>query len=306
MSQVVVRAQFRLPKLPTPPRIIFGGFRPFFTRPRPRPRPRPPFLIPANQFLQQQNLISPLPSFRPQFQPQPTDTPAPRPPRPPPPRRPPPPPQSNNFFPPPSRPQPPATVQFTPSRPDGSQSNFQQTNAPSFRPPPQPQPNFQQTNAPSRRPSSPPTTPRSVDLNGFGAPRPESIIQTSQIFSQPQIQPPPPRPSSPPSFSSPQSFPPSSQSSFPQPLLGPNSNNIIGMTPPPPPRPTPPPPPPPPRPSTLGPLVPITLRPDQAITAPSSNSLESLLINPVPSVNAGILPLANEKPLEAQRFPPFT
>lgn len=49
----VVQAQFRFP-LPSPPRILFGGFRPLFSRPRPRPRPRPPVLVPANQFLQQQ------------------------------------------------------------------------------------------------------------------------------------------------------------------------------------------------------------------------------------------------------------
>lgn len=51
----VVQAQFRFP-LPSPPRILFGGFRPLFSRPRPRPRPRPPVLVPANQFLQQQQV----------------------------------------------------------------------------------------------------------------------------------------------------------------------------------------------------------------------------------------------------------
>ncbi|ROT71212.1 hypothetical protein C7M84_010480 [Penaeus vannamei] len=188
----VVQAQFRFP-LPSPPRILFGGFRPLFSRPRPRPRPRPPVLVPANQFLQQQqNQIAPPP---------------------------PPPPQQ---------------------------------------PPPQ-----------TFRPSQPATQPQTVQA-------------------------------------------------FPAPISGPNSNNIIGMTPPPPPapqalpappapaapRPTParPPPapiaPPPttPQPVTARPVIPI---------APVSNSLDNLLVNPVPSVNAGVLPLANEQPSEDQKFPPF-
>ncbi|XP_066943185.1 uncharacterized protein [Macrobrachium rosenbergii] len=253
--QFEANAQFRFPQLPSPPRIIFGGFRPFFPRPRPRPRPpRPPFLVPSSQFLQQQQ-----------------------------------------------QQQPPVAQQFSPARPALS--------AP-------PSPSFQQTNDLSFRPPQVITSQNPViSVDGFGAPRPDSIVSISQLPSQQQSRPPPPRPSPQPS---PQQF---TLSSFPPPLIGPSSNNIIGMTPPPPPAPTASPtprptlPPLPPQttvvvtvtqPSTIGPLVPITARPSRPLSAPSSNALDDLLVNPVPSLNAGILPLANEKPSETQLFPPFT
>ncbi|XP_064099521.1 uncharacterized protein LOC135210673 [Macrobrachium nipponense] len=307
-------AQFRFPQLPSPPRIIFGGFRPFFPRPRPRPRPpRPPFLVPSSQFLQQQQqqnrfpqrpFSGPLASLfdfgRP---PRPT-----RPQRPPPPpsRRPPSPPlpplQSNSISPPLTFGPPPAAQQFSPARPALSA----------------PPPSFQQTNDLSFRPPQVVTSQNPIiSVDGFGAPRPDSIVSISQLPSQQQARPLLPRPSPQPS---PQQFT-VTLSSCPPPLIGPSSNNIIGMTPPPPPAPsvppTPPPTPPPlppqttvvvtvTQPSTIGPLVPITARPSRPLSPPSSNALDDLLVNPVPSLNAGILPLANEKPSETQLFPPFT
>ncbi|XP_066943183.1 uncharacterized protein [Macrobrachium rosenbergii] len=312
--QFEANAQFRFPQLPSPPRIIFGGFRPFFPRPRPRPRPpRPPFLVPSSQFLQQQqqqqNRFPQRPFSRPltslfDFGQPPRPT---RPQRPPPPpsRRPPPPPlpplQSNSISPPLAFGPPPVAQQFSPARPALS--------AP-------PSPSFQQTNDLSFRPPQVITSQNPViSVDGFGAPRPDSIVSISQLPSQQQSRPPPPRPSPQPS---PQQF---TLSSFPPPLIGPSSNNIIGMTPPPPPAPTASPtprptlPPLPPQttvvvtvtqPSTIGPLVPITARPSRPLSAPSSNALDDLLVNPVPSLNAGILPLANEKPSETQLFPPFT
>ncbi|XP_068232273.1 uncharacterized protein [Palaemon carinicauda] len=205
--------------------------------------------------------------------------------------------------------QPPVSQQFIPSRPA---------------PPPPPPPSFQQTNDLSfRQPQIITSQNPFTNPNGFGSPRPDSIITISQGPPQQQSRPNPPRPSPqslppPQSFSSPQQFTPT-QSPFPPPLIGPNSNNIIGMTPPPPPAPTPPPTPPPTlppiptqatvivrQPTTIGALVPITARPSRPLAPPSSNALDDLLVNPVPSLNAGILPLANEKPSETQLFPPFT
>lgn len=294
----VVQAQFRFP-LPSPPRILFGGFRPLFSRPRPRPRPRPPVLVPANQFLQQQqrfrlclgrngrlhrchrfrteNQIVPPPPPPPQqvFRPQPQPLPQPQ--------------SSIVFAPPPvSRPTPPPPPPPAPPAPP----------APQFIPPSPP------SNSVQFRPPPPPPSPSPInDGRNFGSPKPDSLL----------LQPPPQtfRPSQP-------ATQPQTVQAFPAPISGPNSNNIIGMTPPPPPapqalpappapaapRPTParPPPapiaPPPttPQPVTARPVIPI---------APVSNSLDNLLVNPVPSVNAGVLPLANEQPSEDQKFPPF-
>ncbi|XP_068232272.1 uncharacterized protein [Palaemon carinicauda] len=237
-----------------------------------------------------------------------------RPPSRPPPPPPPPPPQplptlSISISPPLAFSPPPVSQQFIPSRPA---------------PPPPPPPSFQQTNDLSfRQPQIITSQNPFTNPNGFGSPRPDSIITISQGPPQQQSRPSPPRPSPqslppPQSFSSPQQFTPT-QSPFPPPLIGPNSNNIIGMTPPPPPAPTPPPTPPPTlppiptqatvivrQPTTIGALVPITARPSRPLAPPSSNALDDLLVNPVPSLNAGILPLANEKPSETQLFPPFT
>ncbi|KAK8722782.1 hypothetical protein OTU49_012039, partial [Cherax quadricarinatus] len=136
------------------------------------------------------------------------------------------------------------------------------------------------------------------DLSGFGSPRPDSLITNSQ--SQPR------RPQAPP----PEIFSPSKP--ITNPLPNPITNTILGMTPPPPPRPQAPKPislpspPSPPPPTILQAVDLATPRPIRPLPPINSNSVEELLVNPVPAVNAGVLPLANEKPSEQQLFPPLS
>ncbi|XP_076034538.1 uncharacterized protein LOC143021132 [Oratosquilla oratoria] len=265
----VAQAQFIFPRLPTPPRIFFGGFRPIFNR-RPPPRRPRPFLVPANQFLQQQqleeqNLIVPPPFFRPE----------PLPPRP------------TIITQPPSPPPPPPTFQ----RPQSTQP-----------PPPPPPPPPSRPPVPPTRPVSRPRPPVTnfIPESTFGSPRPDDVI-----FGQ--------RPG-------PVVVGPTTVVS-----TGGFGPNIIGMKPPPPPPPPPPrqitraptrpaPPPPPTRPPVIlttapvrppPPPAPVVVFSSPAAITPPSNSLDELVVNPVPSVNAGVLPLANEKPSELQLFPPL-
>ncbi|XP_050723624.1 uncharacterized protein LOC127002103 isoform X1 [Eriocheir sinensis] len=278
-----VEGQFPFRSLPSPPEIIFGAFRPLFQpflRSRPRqPRPVRPFrpfgpgvfCSPRGRgcrFFRLENQ-RPLQS----------------------PPRPPPPPQV--FQPSPPRPFPPQQA-FQPQQ----QPVFQQHQQPN--PAPRPQQQFVQ---------SPP------DLSNFGAPRPDTILNSP---SSPQG-PPRPRPNIQPRPNQPQPFAPSQP--FPQPIPDLNDNNIIGMTPPPPPppprRPLPQPPSPPrarpqptqrPRPPQPQPQPPSPPPPPprkKPVTSPKGNAIDGLLVNPVPSVNAGVLPLANEKPDQPQFFPPL-
>ncbi|XP_063876831.1 proline-rich protein HaeIII subfamily 1-like [Scylla paramamosain] len=170
-----------------------------------------------------------------------------------------------------------------------------------FQPPPSPQPRPPQTQRPF--------VPSPPDLANFGAPRPDTILNAPSPQQPPQG---PPRPSPQ------QSFP---SQGFPAPLPDLSDNNIIGMTPPPPPpprarpqltttRPRPPQPPPQLQPQPQAPRAPpprplTTGLPQRPFTSPQSNSVDELLVNPVPAVNAGVLPLANEKPQQPQLFPPL-
>ncbi|MPC24952.1 hypothetical protein E2C01_018046 [Portunus trituberculatus] len=166
-----------------------------------------------------------------------------------------------------------------------------------------------------------PFVPSPPDLANFGALRPDSILN-SPSPQQPSHGRPRPSPQ--------QSFP---SQGFPAPLPDLSDNNIIGMTPPPPPpprarpqltttRPRPPQSPPQPRPQQRPqqrpqpqpqpqpprappPRLPTTALPQRPFTSPQSNSVDELLANPVPAVNAGVLPLANEKPQQPQLFPPL-
>lgn len=149
------------------------------------------------------------------------------------------------------------------------------------------------------------------DLSNFGAPRPESLLNGPP---SPQG---PPRPG--PSIQPRPNFNP--PQAFPQPIPDLSDNNIIGMSPPPPPPPKPTPalPPPPrarPQPTTQRPRPPqppptpppkATAAPPKRrpVPSPQSNDIDGLLVNPVPSVNAGVLPLANERPDQPQLFPPL-
>lgn len=153
--------------------------------------------------------------------------------------------------------------------------------------------------------TKPPFVPSPPDLASFGAPRPDSILNAPLPQQSPQG---PPRPPTPPRPSPPKTFP---SQGFPAPLPDFNDNNIIGMTPPPPPPPRARPQPTtslsrPPQPPRLPPSRPQTTAiPQRPVTSPQSNAVDELLVNPVPAVNAGVLPLANEKPQQQQLFPPL-
>lgn len=326
MVLAVTDAQFRLPNL-------FSGLRPLFGRPRrpqrPRPRPRPQTIfVSAGQFFQQNEQSNSIPQSSPassffatgqdvEFRPRPVPAPRPSPaPRPQPAPR-------------PSQPAPrpaPRPTQQPPPPPPSSQSQVVIQRPQSVLRP--------LSNGGGEFGALKPSSILSTSLPFQSAPPPLQIFNDDNRIEDQSSQSSPRRPEQSIEFFEPSTIfkvtnekPGIQGESFPNPLPLQNDNNIIGMLPPPLPISTT---------STTtttgtvivtqAPLFSVTSapaplstvsqlntqqssdspRPDDIVaTGPETNSIDSLILNPVPLVNAGILPLAGEISNDQQFFPPF-